>query len=139
MEESCGCSWFRCVLELLDVGVAEILAGVHFVYCSFALVTVLGGHAPLAALVTVLGGHVPLAVERRAGEGGSLVLCEARLQRLVVEPAHEDNRADGVVGVQPQRALKMIPGDISLAQTENSQSPLIATRPSGTVAKSWNS
>ena len=29
VEESCNCSWFPCVLELIYIGVTEILAGVH--------------------------------------------------------------------------------------------------------------
>ena len=29
VEESCNCSWFPYVLELMDIDVAEILAGVH--------------------------------------------------------------------------------------------------------------
>ena len=50
-----------------------------------------------------------LAEERRALERGLLVPGEARLQRLVLVRAHEGDRADGAVAVQPQDSSTNLP------------------------------
>ena len=56
VEEPCNCSWFPCVLELMDIRVADILAGVHInvarvhpcaLRARWVLVTVLGARAAI--------------------------------------------------------------------------------------------
>ena len=37
-EESCNCSWFHCVLELIDLGDAEVLAFVHIILLDVLVV-----------------------------------------------------------------------------------------------------